>query len=110
MSLEEKVREQGEKVRRLKADKAPKEEVSCENKSFYMGSIVNGGSGGIQQLSILHIFWWWTAEVHFCYCNIAIGQILIFMGGFFRVIDCFSGLTNLPNLPWNTGPAGPPLP
>ena len=34
MSLEEKVREQGEKVRRLKAEKAPKEEVSCEKQIF----------------------------------------------------------------------------
>ena len=58
------MKEQGEKVRRLKAEKAPKEGVSCENKSFNMGSILDGGSGGIQQLSMLvmlHIFWWGTA-------------------------------------------------
>ena len=33
MSLEERVREQGEKVRRLKAEKAPKEQVGCQKKS-----------------------------------------------------------------------------
>ena len=113
MSLEERVREQGEKVRRLKADKAPKEEVSCENISFNMGSIVNDGSGGIQQLSILHIFCGGllAAGVHFCYCNI-IGPDSDIYGRLLscHCIDCFSGLTNLPNLPWNTGPAGPPLP
>ena len=37
MSLEERVREQGEKVRRLKAEKAPKEQVGCEEKNLNMG-------------------------------------------------------------------------
>ena len=35
MSLEEKVKEQGEKVRRLKAEKAPKEQVSLWKLLFY---------------------------------------------------------------------------
>ena len=80
-----------------------------------MGSIVHGGSGGIQQLLIAQFyisFGGGTAGVHFFYCNIAIGADSDIHGRLLscHCIDCFSGLTNLPNLPWNTGPAGPPLP
>ena len=47
MSLEERVREQGEKVRRLKAEKAPKEQVrlaeQCDGKELFVPNICHGG-------------------------------------------------------------------
>ena len=42
MSLEERVREQGEKVRRLKAEKAPKEQVGCEENNSNIGASGGG--------------------------------------------------------------------
>ena len=40
MSLEERVREQGEKVRRLKAEKAPKEQVKDVKTTLTWASVV----------------------------------------------------------------------